>query len=61
MQCDGVLKRQSEKTLDDVQFYINGAVAAANKCATKLAMELYNKADRILMDIISNNGCCTRR
>jgi hypothetical protein len=45
-----------KKQLDEVRLYIEGAVAAANNCANKLAIELYNKASKLLDGLIKTNG-----
>lgn len=57
MQCDGQLKSQQEKDLNNIEFYIQGAIAAANKCATKRSMELYRKAVEELDKFIKNQTC----
>lgn len=57
MQCDGALKSQQEKELNNIEFYIQGAIAAANKCATKRAMELYRKAIDLLDKFIKKQTC----
>lgn len=44
------------KQLEEVELYIQGAIAAANNCATNLALELYQKADKILNSLIKTNG-----
>lgn len=44
------------KQLEEIELYIQGALAAASNCATKLASELYNKADRLLTSLIKTNG-----
>lgn len=43
------------KQLEEVELYIQGAIAAANNCATKLALELYSKADKILNSLIKTS------
>ena len=44
------------KQLEEVELYIQGAIAAANNCATKLALELYQKADKTLDALIKAYG-----
>lgn len=56
MQCDRELEIQDRKYLDTAQAFIEGAVAAANKCADKLAMNLYRKAERMIKDYL-NHRC----
>lgn len=46
--CDSQLKRSKKMQLDDIEFYIQGAIAAGNRCANKLAIELYNKASTMI-------------
>lgn len=46
--CDDPLDRDKRRKLDEIEFYINGAVAAANNQNAKLATDLYNKADKLL-------------
>lgn len=47
-ECDGQIKRNQRMQLDEIEFYIQGAIAAGNRCATKLAKELYDKAANLL-------------
>lgn len=58
-QCDDAIKYQEKQQLDVIEDYINGAIAAANKCANKLAVELYTKANS-LIDKFINNTCCLK-
>jgi hypothetical protein len=51
--CDGQLRRNQKMLLDDTEFYIQGAISAGNRCANKLALELYQKAWKLL-DKLSN-------
>lgn len=48
MQCDGTFKRQQKLELEHIEAYINGAIASANQCANKQAMDLYRRAKREL-------------
>ena len=57
--CDGQLKRQQKMDIDDIEFYISGAIAAANECALKRATEIYNKAYKIANNLIKNLDCGT--
>jgi hypothetical protein len=59
MQCDDRLKSRDEATLDRAYFYINGAIAAANKCATQLAIDLYSKANKLIENYINHKTCVT--
>jgi hypothetical protein len=56
MECDGKIKRQSKADLMTICFFMQGAVSAANNCATVEADKLYQKADRLL-DMFINNDC----
>lgn len=57
MQCGSAIKHQQEKELNTIEFYIEGAIAAANKCANKRAMELYDKAYKALTKFIETQNC----
>jgi len=57
MECDGQIKKQKKQTIDLIEYYINGAIASANKCALKQATELYNKARKMLDAFLSSSGC----
>lgn len=46
--CDRALEKELKLQIDEIEYYIQGAIAAGNRCATKLAMELYRKADTLL-------------
>jgi len=48
MQCDLTIKSREKKQLDLIWEYINGAIASANNCAEKEAMELYDRANAAL-------------
>lgn len=48
LTCDSQMKRNLNMMIDDAEFYIKGAISAANKCANKVAMEWYRKASAIL-------------
>lgn len=59
MECDRALEEQDRKLLDTIQAFIDGAIAAANNCANKLAMELYRKAQK-MMENYTKNRCFTK-
>lgn len=46
--CDNPVSKNKKKKLDEIEFYIDGAIAAANNQNPKLANELYNKANKLL-------------
>jgi hypothetical protein len=56
MECDGAIKKQSFVQLNSIYFFIQGAVAAANNCATVEANKLYKQANNMLDNFI-NQGC----
>lgn len=56
VECDRELEEQDRKLLDTMQAFIDGAISASNKCANKLAMELYRKADRGIKNYL-NHRC----
>lgn len=58
LQCDNQLKAQNKKVLDNIEFYIQGAIAAANSCALKLAMDLYRRALEVLENYLKTQNCC---
>ena len=55
--CDLSFKTQEKKTLDLIWAYINGAIASANNCAEKQAMELYERANEALDNFLENYNC----
>lgn len=55
--CDNQVDKSNRKKLDEIEFYIDGAIAAANDQNPKLASELYNKADKLLSKYFSQCGC----
>ncbi len=46
--CDDPVDKDKRKKLDEIEFYINGAIAAGNNQNAKLAADLYNKASKLL-------------
>ena len=59
MQCDRGIKKQQKITLDTIYYFIQGAIAAANNCATTEAVRLYQKADKLLYDFTQRGICCS--
>lgn len=47
-QCGQNMKIEQMKVIDEVSFYIQAAIAAANQCNNKLAMDLYSQANTML-------------
>lgn len=48
---------ERKKKLDEIEFYINGAVAASNNQDAKNAIDLYNKAEKALSRFFSDCNC----
>jgi hypothetical protein len=59
MECDRAIKTQSKVELNSIYFFIQGAIAAANNCATVLANKLYNQADKALTTFMKNDCGCS--
>jgi hypothetical protein len=59
MECAGPLRTQGKVDLTTIDFFIQGAIAAANNCATVEAMKLYHQADKLLCAFIKNNCGCS--
>jgi len=48
LPSDSDTEKTKRKNLSEIEFYITGAIAAANNQNAKLAHDLYKKADRLL-------------
>lgn len=48
MQCNQAIKEEQKKVLDTIEFYIEGSIAAANKCLDSKALNLYKVANEML-------------
>lgn len=59
MECDGALKTQSSVTLNTINFFIQGALAAANNCSEQEALKLYNQANKMLDSFVKKNCGCS--
>lgn len=57
MECDLALKRQQKIELDSINYFIQCAIAAANKCANKTAIDLYNQANKMLNKFGNCKNC----
>lgn len=53
MECDRAIKMQSKVDLISIYFFIQGAIASANNCATVEATKLYIQADKMLNAFIA--------
>jgi hypothetical protein len=48
LPSDSEIEKSKRKKLSEIEFYITGAIAAANNQNAKLAHDLYKKADKLL-------------
>ena len=55
MECDRALRTQSSVTLNTINFFIQGAIAAANNCAEYESNTLYAQADNLLNNFLKSN------
>lgn len=58
MDGNSKLKKQQKISLDTINYFIQGAIAAANNCATTESTRLYQKADKLLYDFTERGQCC---
>jgi hypothetical protein len=58
LECDGPIRKQRRVELDTIYYFIQGAIASANKCATQKAVEMYRRADTMLTQFITNKCNC---
>jgi hypothetical protein len=59
MVCDRALKTQSSVQLNTINFFIQGAIAAANNCAETESNTLYAQADNMLNSFLKSNCGCS--
>ena len=59
MECDRALKTQSSVTLNTINFFIQGVIAAANNCAEFESNTLYAQADNMLNNFLKSNCGCS--
>lgn len=59
MECDRALKTQSSVQLNTINFFIQGAIAAANNCAEYESNTLYAQADNMLNNFLKTNCGCS--
>jgi hypothetical protein len=59
MECDRAIKTQSTVTLNTINFFIQGSIAAANNCADFESNKLYIQANNMLDSFIKNNCGCS--
>lgn len=55
MECDGAIKAQTKVELNTIWFFIQGAIAAANNCATVQAEKLYEQASKMINGFLSSD------
>lgn len=56
-QCDEAIKREDRLFLDTIQTFLEGAIAAGNKCVNATYISLYKKASVMLDNYINNKSC----
>ena len=56
-ECDQSVKKQDKLALDDINFFIQGAVAAANECDYNRATQLYDLANTLLKSFNDTKKC----
>jgi hypothetical protein len=59
MECDRAIKTQSTVTLNTINFFIQGSIAAGNNCAEYEANKLYIQADNMLNTFLKSNCGCS--
>lgn len=59
MECDRAIKTQQKVALNSIYFFIQGAIASGNECATAQANKLYQQADMMLNNFINNDCNCS--
>lgn len=53
-QCNQDMKYEQMKVIDEISFYIQAAIAAANQCNNRLAMDLYQLANKMLDNFLKD-------
>ncbi len=56
--CDNPVNISKKTKLDNIEFYITGAIGAANNQNPKLASDLYKKANKLLDRYLQDQGLC---
>lgn len=51
-QCSGNIKKQQMAMLDEIWYYIQCSIGAANDCNYRVSMELYREAATMLKDFV---------
>lgn len=58
MECDRAIKTQAKVELSSINFFIQGAIAAANNCAIQEANKLYTTARNMINNFIKQSCNC---
>ena len=58
LKCDTPTSAEKRMKLDEVEFWMKGAISASNNQNAKDAHDFYQKADKLLTQYLSNNGLC---
>jgi hypothetical protein len=59
MECDRAIKTQSSVDLNTINFFIQGAIAAANNCSEYESNKLYAQADNMLNSFLKSDCGCS--
>lgn len=59
IECDRAIKTQSSVTLNTINFFIQGSIAAANNCAEYESNKLYTQANNMLDGFLKSNCGCS--
>jgi len=59
MECDSAIKKQTKIELNYIYLLIQGAMSAANNCATDVANKLYIQASKKIAQLVKNNCGCS--
>jgi hypothetical protein len=59
MECDRALRTQASVQLNTINFFIQGAIAAANNCAEHESNVLYAQANSMLDKFLKSNCGCS--
>lgn len=51
-ECDADVKWEKLQIIDQIEVYIEGAIAAANQCNNPLAMKLYEIASKMITNLL---------
>lgn len=57
IECNQSIKATDKKTLDEIYSFIQGSISAANECNYTLSIELYNMANKMLINFNRSKSC----